>query len=77
MYWIHNPADVERWMPYLIHSVGEERQGTPRGSVQPQFGANQTCGRNPLRGRRTCVSRAEPLQPALPLIGESLYLGLL
>lgn len=67
IYWIHNPADVERWTPYLAPLV---KNGKIRrvGVSNHNLSQIKPCGRNPFRGRRTCICRAEPLQSALPLV---------
>lgn len=58
MYWIHNPADVERWTPRLIPLV---KSGKVRrvGGLQPQSGTDPAGGRDSRGGRGPSVRRAE------------------
>lgn len=76
IYWIHNPADVEKWTPYLIPLV---KSGKVKriGVSNHNLTQIKRAGGDSLGRRGTYLCRAESLQPVVSFFGKSWYFGLL
>ena len=76
IYWIHNPADVEKWTPYLIPLVKSgkvKRIGVSNHNLAQIKRAEEILSKE--GGTYLCCT--EPLRPAVSFFGESRYSGLL
>ena len=74
IYWIHNPADVEKWTPYLIPLV---KSGKVKRIGVSNHNLTQIKRADSLGRRGTYLCRAESLQPVVSFFGKSWYFGLL
>ena len=74
IYWIHNPADVERWTPGLISLV---KSGKVKQVGVSNHNLAQTGRGDPQQRGRSCFRRPEPLQPAVPFFRGRWNSGLL